>query len=77
MKRGDFLSVGDNLRLLRKSKGITQFELGDSIGVTQQAVQQYEKGYMVLSISLLIKICHVLECTPNDILGFDRKNLEK
>ena len=71
-----FLSVGENLRILRKSKGFTQSELGSKIGVTQQAVQQYEKGYMTLSIVLLVEISNVLECTPNDILGFDRKNLE-
>lgn len=70
------MSVGENLRILRKSKGFTQSELGSKIGVTQQAVQQYEKGYMTLSIALLVEISRVLECTPNDILGFDRKNLE-
>lgn len=70
------MSVGENLRILRKSKGFTQSELGSKIGVTQQAVQQYEKGYMTLSIVLLVEISNVLECTPNDILGFDRKNLE-
>lgn len=70
------MSVGENLRILRKSKGFTQSELGSKIGVTQQAVQQYEKGYMTLSIVLLVEISYALECTPNDILGFDGKNLE-
>lgn len=70
------MSLGENLRILRKSKGFTQSELGSKIGVTQQAVQQYEKGYMTLSIVLLVEISRVLECTPNDILGFDGKNFE-
>lgn len=37
-------TVGQNIRIFRNAKGMSQTELGDAIGVTFQQVQKYEKG---------------------------------
>lgn len=38
------MSVGGNIRTLRIAKGMTQEELGKSIGTTKQNIYKYEKG---------------------------------
>jgi transcriptional regulator with XRE-family HTH domain len=52
---------------------MTQAELGEKVGVSQQMIYQLEKGLRVLSVPMLISISEALECTPNDILGFNNE----
>lgn len=41
--RGDIM-LKDKLRELRKSKGLTQFELADELGIPQSTLGNYESG---------------------------------
>lgn len=36
------MSIGKNIAFLRKEKGMTQTELGDLLGVSNQAVSKWE-----------------------------------
>ena len=45
----------NNIKDLRKKKGITQEELGDVIGVTKTAISYYESGKRQLTADLLQK----------------------
>ena len=36
--------IGDNIRLLRKPKGVTQEELAEAVHVSFQAVSKWENG---------------------------------
>jgi transcriptional regulator with XRE-family HTH domain len=54
------LSVGQNIRIGRLQKGLSQTELGKSIGVTFQQVQKYEKGANRVGASRLQLIADVL-----------------
>lgn len=37
-------TVGENIRRMRKEKGVNQKELADAIGISQQMMSQYESG---------------------------------
>lgn len=50
------------LRELRKKAGLTQQELADAIGITEQAIGHYEVGRRQLSVSIAKKIAKVLGC---------------
>lgn len=38
------MTMGERIRYLRESKGMTQEELGEKIGVQKSAIRKYEKG---------------------------------
>jgi len=53
--------VGQNIRIFRMAKGISQTELGNSVGVTFQQIQKYEKGANRVGSSRLAKIAAILK----------------
>lgn len=55
--------VGSRVRLRRTMLGLSQEKLGDSLGITFQQVQKYEKGSNRMGASRLFQIARVLE-TP-------------
>lgn len=52
--------VGQNIRICRLQKGLSQGELGRRIGVTFQQIQKYEKGANRVGASRLTQIADVL-----------------
>ena len=80
--------IGQNLKKIRKSMGVSQSELADKIGITFQQIQKYEKGVNRLAVSRLIDISHALNVnvstfydniiSPNklDILKYDETILQ-
>jgi transcriptional regulator with XRE-family HTH domain len=53
--------VGQNIRIFRTAKGMSQTELGDAAGVTFQQIQKYEKGTNRVGSSRLAKIAQILD----------------
>jgi len=51
-------------------------ELADKIGTSRGDVHNWEneKSNRHPSITSLIKICDILHCTPNDLLGYSRSS---
>jgi len=55
------LLVGQNIRIWRLQRGLSQTELGQRIGVTFQQVQKYEKGTNRVGASRLSQIADILQ----------------
>lgn len=53
----------------RKDAGMTQQELADKLGVTQQTIWYYENGRREMKSSVLIAISEALGCSVTDLLG--------
>jgi transcriptional regulator with XRE-family HTH domain len=53
--------VGQNIRILRTAKRMSQTELAQAVGVTFQQVQKYEKGTNRVGAGRLSQIAAVLE----------------
>lgn len=62
-------TIHERLRQERISRGFTQKRLAEAIGVTYNAISQYESGAREPSIALLIKICDFLEITADYLIG--------
>lgn len=65
------MSIGKNIRVLRKANGLTQDEFAKMIGKTPQAVSQYERGLNYPSRATIERIAHVLDLRPSDITDTD------
>lgn len=65
------MSLGTNIRKYRKSKGMTQKQLAESIDVTASTITKYETEKLEPNISTLIKISQCLEVSIDNILGND------
>lgn len=68
--------VGSQISMLRKTKGITQNELGDRIGVSFQAVSKWERGETLPDTAILPDLAKVLETTIDNILTGGEKVIE-
>lgn len=61
---------GKNLKEIRKFRNITQVELSELLGVSQQLLSKYEQNKAYPSVDVLLKLCKILDCSPNQLLGF-------
>lgn len=68
--------IGQRLAALRKSRGITQTQLAQLIGISQYLVSNYETGRLHLSDDMIIRFAKTLESTSDAILGLDGTELE-
>ncbi|PTT11106.1 helix-turn-helix domain-containing protein [Caulobacter sp. HMWF025] len=55
------LHVGSRVRMRRKLMGVSQEQLADSLGLTFQQVQKYERGANRVSASKLYEIARTLQ----------------
>jgi len=60
--------IGDQIRKIRESFGITQMQLAEKIGVTYQQIQKYEKGRSNISIKRLYEIAKAMDVPPTFFL---------
>ncbi|MGF2654833.1 helix-turn-helix domain-containing protein [Serratia marcescens] len=58
------MTIGSRIREIRKSRGITQKQLGEALGVTQQSVFSWESGIASPACDKLIPLAKALGCDP-------------
>lgn len=60
---------GENLKTLRKNKGITQEELAARLNIVRQTVSKWEKGQSVPDAEMLVKLAEIFEVQVSQLLG--------
>ena len=71
------MSIGKNIAALRKAKGWTQSELGEMLGVSNQAVSKWESEMTMPDVILLPDIAKVFGVTMEELYStYDREMLE-
>lgn len=61
-------SLGKRLRAARQQAGLTQSEVAARLGVTYQAVSNYERGKSRVESGLLRQLCILYHISPREIL---------
>lgn len=61
------MNEGSKIRELRKSKGISMKQLGSMIGVSEQAISQYERGLRKIPLENKVKIAKALDIPLNEL----------
>lgn len=64
------MSIGTNLKRIRKDKGMSQQELAEAVGVTQSMIAQIERGTKALTMELGKEIAKVLEVKIDKLLEY-------
>ena len=65
------MEFGEKLSAARKAKGFSQEELAAKIEVSRQAVSKWENGTAQPETANIIKLCEVLEVSPNELFGYE------
>ena len=61
--------LNENIKAIRKSKGLSQEELAIKLNVVRQTISKWEKGLSVPDSNMLISISEVLETHVSTLLG--------
>ena len=64
--------LNENLKQLRKSKGLSQEELAIRLNVVRQTISKWEKGLSVPDADMLINIADIFEVSVSELLGAKR-----
>lgn len=73
IEKGNDMNIGKKIVSIRKEKGLTQKELANKMGVSQQMINQYEKSDN-LNLNTIRKIAQALDI---DYLELLEKKLKK
>ena len=66
--------IGKNIASLRKTKKLTQQQLGDKLFVTDKAVSKWERGLSLPDITILENLAKELDTDIYDILQIEKEN---
>ncbi len=65
------MSIGENIKRLRKNQKMTQIELAQKLGKSESIVRKYESGSVQPSIEILHHIADILNTDIWDIINID------
>ena len=64
------VKINEQIAFLRKQKGLTQEELANALGVTNQAVSKWESAQCCPDIQLLPDIANFFDVSTDELLGY-------
>lgn len=63
------MNVGQKIKMIRRTKNISQTKLSEITGISRSYISEMEKGkYENISINVLCDLCKGLGVTPNDLI---------
>jgi len=70
------MTIGQNIKRLRRNADMTQEELAEMLSISSQAVSRWETDSAMPDISLLPMIANIFDVTTDSLLGVDISNKE-
>ena len=67
------MSIGTNIKKLRRERDITQEQLAELLHLTSSAVSQWETDRVLPDISYLPKLANIFRVSADTILGIDEE----
>lgn len=68
-ERAFFIALGQRIAEQRKARAITQVQLAEQLGISQQAMNSFEKGRRRVPVSLLPVIAQALDTTLDALVA--------
>jgi transcriptional regulator with XRE-family HTH domain len=72
-----FKVLGSRVAHLRKERGLTQVQLAETLGISQQMVASYEIGRRRIPVSMLPSLAQALQVQTDALLGNETKTRSK
>lgn len=70
------MNFGDNLKIIRKQKKISQEELAEKLGVSRQSVSKWETGENYPSMTNIMCLTDIFHCKINDLVHEDFNDID-
>ena len=70
------MKFGDNLKLIRKRKNMSQEELADKVNVSRQSVSKWENGEAYPEMNNILELCKIFNCKINDLVHVDMSDID-
>lgn len=64
----DYASIGQKVKQIRLSKGVTQEQLAEAVGVGVTHISHLETGSGVVSLKVFLAIVNYLQCSADELL---------
>lgn len=71
-ERAFFVSMGERIAALRRTHNVTQVQLAEALGVSQQTLQSYEVGRRRIPVSALQVVARTLAVSLDELFGEDK-----
>ncbi len=69
--------LGENIRKARLKMGLTQAQLGEMLGKSDNVITNWEKGTNRPDADMIEKLCNILRVSPNELLSWEDKPVTK
>ena len=63
------MKFGDILRRKREERRMTQADLAERIGTTQQNINSFETGYKIPPLRVVVAAADVFRCSTDEMIG--------
>ena len=66
--------MGNNIRKIRKEKGLTLIQVAEKLGVSESTVQRYESGNIKnLKYETMAALADIFGCSPAYLMGWEEE----
>ena len=69
-------TIASNIKRARIASNMTQAEAADRLGITAQAISNFERGINGIENSLLLRMCEIYNTSMSNILGEENEQKE-
>lgn len=76
-ERSFFVTLGERIATLRRANNVTQVQLAEALGVSQQTLQSYEVGRRRIPVSALPVVARTLSVSLDELFGADAQASSK
>ena len=70
------MKFGENLKLIRKSKNMSQEDLAEAVNVSRQSVSKWETGDAYPEMNNILELCKIFNCTINDLVHANMSDID-
>ena len=71
------MTIGQNIKRLRRNADMTQEELAEMLSISSQAISRWETGTAIPDISFIPAIVNIFGTTSDELLGINSNNFQE